>query len=658
MIRSSRTPVTAVAAALLALINVAACKGDPGIIGLTGPTGAVGATGVGATGQLGATGATGATGLVGATGTTGSVAATGPQTVKIIALNDFHGQIEATSNGTVSLSRVLVSDPASATGTNVPVGGAAYLATMIQQLKAKNPNNVVVGAGDLTGASQVNSLLFHDEPAVLALNAMGMEFASVGNHEFDYGKDEILRKQYGGCFPLAADKKTGVVGVDTCVGGPFPGASYKYLAANVVVAATGQTLFPGWAIKQFGPVKVGFIGMTLKATPSVVTPTGVAGLTFNEEVATVQALVPTVKAAGADAIVVLVHQGGFTTPTKLNDHACPGLNGDIVPIVDAFDPASVDVVVSGHTHWEYVCTRPNGILMTQTGAYGRAVTEIDLVIDPVTHKVTSKAANNLPVVNEYLPFASNNPPLPAGLSRLTKHSVVNGIVSYYGNLSAPIKNAPVGYITADFLKSGTSSGESTAGDLLADAYLDGTSGSGITNPAVIALCNNGGVRADLLFDTTTIPAGIITFGSVFAVAPFNNNMVTITMTGAQIIRVLEQQWEAPQPAGGRVMQVSKGFTYSWDSSKPEGAAAGTGNRIVASTVKINGTVVDPTASYRVTVNNFMQTGGDNFTVFTQGTNVQTGPTDIDVITNYTKKFTSTSPLSPNNLSTSPRITKL
>lgn len=565
--------------------------------------------------------------------------------VKIIGLNDFHGNLEAPGGS------VVVQDAANAAGTRVSAGGAAYLSSLIQALRAKNPNNVVVAAGDMVGASPLVSGAFHEEPTIDVLGQMGLEISSVGNHEFDKGRDELLRLQNGGCFPKSADGRRGIVGVDTCMtNSAYAGAKFQYLAANVIDQATGKPLLPAYKIKTFGWAKVAFIGMTLKDTPTVVTPAGTAGLTFEAEADTVNKLIPELKQQNVNAIVVLIHEGGSTTASMVNDKTCPGLNGPIVSIADKLDPA-VDIVISGHTHQEYVCTRPDGKLLTQTGFYGRLASEIDITIDPVTRKVSSKVANNRVAVNDLvIKDSKGNPiPLPAGYTALAKDSAVDALVARYVQLTAPIKNAVVGAITASIDRTQTAAGESAMGDLVADVYLTGTSDASF-GPAVMAFTNPGGLRQNLVYDAAS--NGQTTFGQLYAVLPFGNSMVTMSLTGAQILRLLEQQWEAPQPAGGRVLQVSSGFTYTWDASKPEGAPAGQGNRVDPASIKLNGVAIDPTKSYRVTVNNFMASGGDNYTVLNQGTNQQAGPVDIDVFEAY---FKAKSPVSPG---TTNRITRL
>ena len=579
-----------------------------------------------------------------------------PVSVKLIAMNDFHGNIEppAETNG----GSVVLKDTASATGsTKVRTGGAAYLVTLINQLKARNPNSMVVGAGDMVGAAPVTSTLTHDEATIDILNQIGLEVTSVGNHEFDHGKDELLRQQNGGCFI------GGVVGKDTCInGGVFGGAKYKWLSANVVNATTGQPLFPATLVKTFGTVKVGFIGLTLKDTPSVVTSTGVAGLSFLDEASTINTEAAKLKAAGVQAVVVLIHQGGQTTAATLNDQTCPGLTGEIVPIVDALSK-DVDVVVSGHTHQEYVCSR-NGKLLTSTGFYGSAVTDIDLVITP-KDGVTSKVANTVPVVNGLaLAAGPAIPVLPAGVTALAKDATIDAAVQKYVTLSATLKNQVVGSITADIkraLLSGVATptrdegAEGAMGDVMADVYLSG-------GPAAdIAFINPGGVRADLIFNAAI--SGNVTYGDLLTVAPFANTLATADLTGAQLVRLLEQQWEAPNCTAkpnvggangcGRILQPSANFSYTWDAAQPAGAADGTGNRVVANSLKINNVAVDPAKTYRVTFNSFNAPGpGDNFSVVTAGRNItNSGVIDIDAFVAYMKAH-------PNLAPPAKRITRL
>jgi 5'-nucleotidase len=544
-----------------------------------------------------------------------------PITLSLISMNDFHGNILP------PVGSVLVPDPANPTGSRVTLGGAAYLSTLVKTLKAQNPQRtLVVAAGDMIGASQLTSGLFHDEPSIEVLSQIGLDISSVGNHEFDRGRTELLRIQKGGCFPKSADGSTGKVGVDTCMHqGRYPGAKFQYLAANVVDIATGKTLFPAYAIRNMGGVKVGFIGMTLKDTPSVVTPAGVAGLRFEDEVDTVKKLLPEMRAKGATVFVVLIHQGGETKAKTVLDKSCPGFFGEILDLSDRLDPA-IDVVVSGHTHQEYVCFRPNGRLITQTGSYGRLVTKIDITVDGKTKKVIAKDANNQLVLNDVgvKDVDGKLLPVPTNYQVLAKDPAIERVVKRYGDLTAPITEVVVGRLAVPLDRKLSPAGESNLGNLLADVFLTASSDATYGDkPAQIAFTNRGGIRSDLTDSLS------VTFGSLFNVMPFNNNLVTMDLTGQQILRLLEQQWEAPQPLGGnRIMATANGFSYVWDASQPAGASTGTGHRVVPGSMQLRGEPIALEKTYRVTVNNFMATGGDNFTVLTQGKNVQAGEIDL------------------------------
>ncbi len=553
-----------------------------------------------------------------------AVQAAGPVHVSLIAINDFHGNIQPPAGS------LLMPDADHAEGTRVAAGGAAYLASLVLELKSRNPGHtLVVGAGDLVGATPLASGLFHDEPTIEVLNQIGLDVSSVGNHEFDKGRTELLRLQNGGCYPLAPDGSSGVVGVDTCMNaGQFAGAKFQYLAANVLDTRSGNTLLAATALREVGGVKIGFIGLTLRATPLVVTPAGVVGLQFLSEVATVNRLAPALKAQGAAAVVVLIHQGGQTSARMVQDKSCPDFSGPILDLADHFDSA-VDVVVSGHTHQEYVCRRPNGLLVTQTGFYGRLLTLIDLQIDPQARRVLAKDANNFVVLNGATVKDINGNALPLPQGALLPDPAVEAIVRRYGDLTTPLSDMEVGRLAAPLERRTNAAGESSLGAVIADAYLAGTSDSSYGEQAAqIAFTNPGGLRSDLNSSLA------VTFGQLFSVLPFNNTLVTMDLTGAQLLRLLEQQWERPQPAGGRILPVSNGFGYTWDASQPEGAAPGKGQRVVPGSMRLNGLPIAMEQSYRVTVNSFMASGGDALSVFKQGRNVQEGETDLVVAKLY------------------------
>lgn len=544
--------------------------------------------------------------------------------IKLIAFNDLHGNLEP--------PKTSITAPSSAGGTvAVPAGGAAYLASAIASLRAKNPHHAVVSAGDMIGASPLVSALFLDEPTIEAVNVMKIDFNAVGNHEFDKGQTELLRMKNGGCAKNTA--------LEPCqVNKAFPGANFGFLAANTV-KADGSTLFPATGMKTFtqdgATVKVGFIGMTLRGTPSIVTPSGVAGLTFKDEADTANALIPSLRAQGADVIVVVVHEGATTT-TSYNDKRCTGLSGDLLPILNRLD-AGVDVVVSGHTHRAYVCdyARTNAakpFLLTSAGQYGTLVTDIDLTVDTATRKVTAKTADNVIVQGEAYTSGSTTVALTDQYPKFEKNTEIATLVTQYQTVAAPLVQRVVGKLTGPATRTATASRESAMGNLIADAQLAATAPAG-KGGAQIAFMNPGGVRADL------VPAadGSVTYGQLFSVQPFGNSLVVKTMTGAQIRALLEQQFNSGSNtvAAPRVLLPSAGFSYTYD------LAAAAGSRITA--MALGGVPMADATAYRVTMNSFLATGGDNFTVFNQGTNTLGGDQDIDALEAYIK---ANDPLAP------------
>ena len=517
-----------------------------------------------------------------------------PVDLRILAINDFHGYLRPPSGG------IRISDPDDKTRKiAVPAGGAEHMATLVRELRDGRKNTIFVAAGDLIGASPFLSAMFHDEPTVESLSMMGLELASVGNHEFDEGKDELKRMQNGGCHP-----------VDGCQGpDPFPGAKFHYLAASTFEKETGKTIFPPYEIREFDGIPVGFIGLTLKGTPDIISPTSAAGLEFKDEAETVNASVAELKARGVEAIVVLIHEGGFPTGDY---NECPGISGAIVEITKKFDPA-VDVVVSGHTHQAYVC-QIDGRLVTSGDKYGTLVTAIDLKLDPKSRDVISAKADNVIV-------RSNNLPRDAQQAAL---------IEAYDKLAAPIANRRAGSIIETLSRVPGEAGESTLGDIIADAQLAATKADA-NGGAVIAFTNPGGIRADIVRKED----GAVTYAELFASQPFRNQLVTLSLTGRQIRNMLEQQWLDPRRP--RVLQVSRGFHYAWDAAKPYG------ERVVAASISLNGEPVDPLKSYRVTVNNYLSVGGDGFTALKEGTAPQFGVFDADALYAY---FQANSPIAP------------
>jgi 5'-nucleotidase len=532
----------------------------------------------------------------GATPATGPVA-TKPVDVRILAINDFHGYLRPSPGG------IRIADPDDKTKKiMVAAGGSETMATLVKQLRGqatKPENTIFVAAGDLIGASPFLSAMFHDEPTIESLSMMGLEIASVGNHEFDEGKDELLRMQNGGCHP-----------VDKCQGPhPFAGARFHYLAASTVEKDTGKTVFPAYEIREFEGIPVAFIGLTLKGTANIVSPPGIAGLEFKDEADTVNALVPELKARGVEAIVVLIHEGGYPTGDY---NECPGISGAIVDIVKKFDRA-VDVVISGHTHQAYVC-EIDGRLVTSGDKYGTLVTTIDLKLDRASRDIVSAKADNVIVRT----------------GAYARDPEQTALLEAYDKLAAPLGNRPAGSVSETLSNIPDHAGESALGDIIADAQLAATQATA-KGGAVIAMTNPGGIRISM----TRKDEGAVSYADLFASQPFRNQLVTLTLTGAQIKNVLEQQWRDPKLP--RILQVSNGFSYSWDDARPYG------DRVLADSLSLNGTPIDPAASYRITVNNYLSVGGDGFTVLKDGTAPLVGVYDIDALYGY---FRGNSPIGP------------
>ncbi|WP_194724683.1 bifunctional metallophosphatase/5'-nucleotidase [Noviherbaspirillum malthae] len=555
-----------------------------------------------------------------------------PVSIKIIGFNDYHGHLE--SPGTYGATSAV---PAA---ERPAVGGADFLAAHVAMLKRRNPLNVVVGAGDFVGASPLISAAFHDEPAVETLNRIGLEFNAVGNHEFDKGVGELLRLQNGGC--KMTENQTDA---NSCRGAsvgtpvPFEGAKFKWLSANVLSSSTGKPLLPAYGVKTFNDVKVAFIGMTLKATPTLVTPTGVAGLEFRDEAQTVNALIPELRAQGIESIVVLIHEGGVQAGSLSDINGCEGnLAGSAISgIVRQLDDA-VDLVISGHTHSAYNCRLANAagrnIPVTSAGSLGRLLTDIDVTIDPITKDITAvKATNRLVSRND---------------ATVTADAAVAKIVDGYKSLVAPIANAVIGSISAALPNTRVDGAcNMPAGNLIADSQLHATRTPGSGN-AVIAFMNGGGVRnPGFGFEQSAANEGNgnITYGEAFDVQPFGNSLVTMTLTAKDIKDVLEEQFAGCRGQGAtttRFMIPSYGFKYTWDGSKRCDARISNVILTVGGSTEIivdaDGVVLDPAKAYRVTVNNFMADGGDGYSTFLKGSNRLVSAQDIDALVAFLSKY--------------------
>ncbi len=519
----------------------------------------------------------------------------GPLEVRLLAINDFHGNLEPPAGG------IAIRDPANPAGKiTVAAGGSEAMATLVKQKRGEVKNSVFVAAGDLVGASPLLSALFADEPTIESLSLMGLEISAVGNHEFDKGVAELLRKQNGGC---SSDR--------ACLAlHPFTGAKFKYLAASTTWKTNGETIFPAYDVKTFEGIPIAFVGLALKGTPDIVSPSGVAGVEFHDEAATVNALVPQLEAKGIRAIVVLIHEGGF--PTGDYDE-CPGISGPIVDIVKKLDPA-VKVVISGHTHKAYDCVI-DGRLVTSGDKFGTIVTDVDLKIDRTSKEIVEAKAHNMIVRTD----------------TLAKDPEQTALLAAYRKVAGPLIDRPVATVTETIGKTPAPSGESPLGDLVADGQLAATRASD-KGGAVIAFTNPGGLRTDLVEKRED---GSIGYGDVFAVQPFSNTLVTLTLTGEQIHRLLEQQWlDQPKP---RILQVSKGFAYAWDERKP------VGDRVDPASIRLDGAPIEAKHRYRVTINSFLADGGDGFKVFREGRDPIVGMFDVEALELHLKALGKVAP---------------
>ncbi|MBT2444198.1 bifunctional metallophosphatase/5'-nucleotidase [Streptomyces sp. ISL-36] len=541
--------------------------------------------------------------------------------VQLLSFNDLHGNLEPPAGSSGQVTHV----HEDGTTEKIDAGGVEYLATHLRQAREGNRYSVTAAAGDLIGASPLLSGLFHDEPTIEALNKLDLDVTSVGNHEFDEGARELARMQNGGCHPTAG------CAVD---GKTFEGADFPYLAANVTDEKTGKPLLDPYFIWERNGVRIGFIGVTLEGTPNIVTAEGVKGLKFGDEVETINKYTKVLERKGVKSIVALVHEGGAPASGAYNydcDSPGPGdgISGPITEIAKNVNP-QVDALVTGHTHQAYVCTIPDPSgkprLVTSASSYGKLYTDTTLTYDRRTKDIvrTSVASANH-VVTRDVPKAKD----------------ITDLIRDWNALAAPIANRPQGFISADINGRGSTAYEKPLGDLIADAQLEGLSPAD-KGGAQLALMNPGGIRSDLVYKASGAEGdGVVTYGESFTVQPFTNMMNVVDLSGANLLAALKQQVSGSNAASVKILQVSKGLTYTLDMTKT-GA-----DRVVDGSVRLNGEPIDPAKTYRVAMNEFLAGGGDGFPALAAGTNKLVGASDLDLFNTYLAAHSSAAaPLAP------------
>ncbi|WP_405615923.1 bifunctional metallophosphatase/5'-nucleotidase [Streptomyces sp. NBC_01511] len=541
--------------------------------------------------------------------------------VQLLSFNDLHGNLEppAGSAGNVNEKQ------ADGTVKAVPAGGVEYLATSLRTARKGNPYSVTAAAGDMVGASPIMSGLFHDEPTIEALNKIDLDVTAVGNHEFDEGSAELTRLQNGGCHPTGGCYEKGK---------KFRGADFPYLAANATYEKSGKPVLKPYTVWKKNGVKVGFIGVTLEGTPNVVTAEGVKGLKFHDEIETVNKYAKELDRQGVKSIVALIHEGGAPASDSYNydcDSPGPGdgISGPVVDIAKGITP-KVDALVTGHTHQAYACTVPdpagNDRMVTSASSFGKVYTDTTLTYDLRTNDVVRtkvKSANHVVSRDQ------------------AKAKDMTDLITRWNKTAAPIAGAPQGFISADIAGRGSTALEKPLGNVIADAQLAGLAPAD-KGGAQIAFMNTGGIRSDLVYAASGSEGdGVVTYGEAFTVQPFTNMLNVVDLTGAQLITALQQQVSGANAASMKILQVSKGFTYTLDTTKT-GA-----DRIVTDSVKLDGAALDPAKTYRVAMNEFLAGGGDGFPVLAEGTNKLVGASDLDLFNTYlAANSTATAPLAP------------
>lgn len=576
-----------------------------------------------------ATGAAAAVVALGAGLLVASPAAHAAETqIQILATNDFHGRI--------------LDEGAQA--------GAAKLAGAVEQLRASNPNTVFAAAGDLIGASTFESFIQHDKPTIDALNAAGLEVSAVGNHELDQGYNDLINR---------------VMAPYDAVDNPYGGAEWEYIAANLKVKATGNDAVPATWIKEMGGVQVGFVGAVTEELPSLVSPGGITDIEVKGIVESVNAEAADLVDNGADLVVMLVHEGAPSTNCLTMRNS-----GKWADIINNVSP-DVDAIVSGHTHLAYNCSFPvaqwasEGRTVTErpvvsAGQYGTSLNQLLFTVDSTTGEVTAKAQNILAIQT----FPADAEVAALVLAAKNKADILGA--EPLGKIAGAFNRAQLATINPTTgLPNENRGGESTIGNLVAEVQRWATE-KPESGEAEIAFMNPGGLRADMVGvdpGDGSYPR-TLTYKQAANVQSFANTLVNMTLTGAQIKTVLEQQWQrdafnALPTRPFLRLGVSDGFEYTYTQqpvteTQRDNPATTTVNeeglqyvapRGTITGMWLNGEPIDLAATYSVTANSFLSTGGDNFREFANGTaRRDTGKVDLQAMVDYMAAFAATTPL--------------
>ncbi|SDL10529.1 bifunctional metallophosphatase/5'-nucleotidase [Streptomyces indicus] len=532
--------------------------------------------------------------------------------VQLLSFNDFHGNLEPPAG---SSGRVAELQP-DGTTKDIDAGGVEYLATHLREARKGHKYSVTAAAGDMIGGSPMLSGLFHDEPTVEALNKLDLDVSSVGNHEFDEGRAELARMQNGGCHAEEGCYEEGK---------EFGGADFPYLAANVTDEKTGKPILKPYTVWKKDGVKIGFIGVTLEGTPDVVTAEGVKGLKFHDEIETINKYAKELDRQGVKSIVALIHEGGEPASPAYNYNcdspgAGDGISGPITDIAKGVT-SKVDAMVTGHTHEAYVCTIPDPSgkprMVTSASSFGKAYTDTTLTYDRRTKDIVRTSVKSAESANHVV------------TRDVTKAADMSELIKRWSTLAAPIANRPVGFIAGNIDGRGAKTLETPLGDLIADAQL--AYAKTLDPETDLALMNSGGIRGDLVYKASGAEGdGVVTYGEAFTVQPFGNTVNLIDLKGSQLITALQQQVSGTNEASPRILQISQGLTYTLDLTKT-GAA-----RVLADTIKLNGQPLDPNATYRVALNQFLAGGGDGYTELGKGANPLVGGEDLVAFEDYLK----------------------